>query len=313
MPSIRKPHNNRMSTSDSLRTHDIWSKTIGHDPYANAAEEAATGDAANAMANATAAAEKVKNVMQMARTQNVTDGADRHGFTAKLYLGLKRGKVRRSDNGDPSNKANNHGVDPKLRELLDDPDSSSEEEFVEEEELDQPANDEHDGGGDESEEKRKKRSERKDSGRKRKKKRKSKRRRRSDSSSSDESSDDSGSDDDDSSREDDGSEIENEEGGRSESTDRRQNADTNEAGKIRRLLAEDAGARRRTAAATISPGNDGNGERNDAVERKSPSRLAERANQAAGATAKTPIGIPRATTKAKGVMTRGSTDAILHG
>lgn len=115
----------------------------------------------------------------------------------------------------------------------------------------------------------------------------------------------------------DGSEIENEEGGRSESTDRRQNADTNEAGKIRRLLAEDAGARRRTAAATatatISPGNDGNGERNDAVERKSPSRLAERANQAAGVTAKTPIGIPRATTKAKGVMTRGSTDAILHG
>ena len=112
-----------------------------------------------------------------------------------------------------------------------------------------------------------------------------------------------------------GSEIENEEGGRSESTDRRQNADTNEAGKIHRLLAEDAGARRRTAAATttISPGKDGNGERNNAVERKNPSRLAERANQAAGATAKTPIGIPRATTKAKGVMNRESTDAILHG
>ena len=30
------PHNNRVSASAALRTNDIWSKTIGHDPYAAA-------------------------------------------------------------------------------------------------------------------------------------------------------------------------------------------------------------------------------------------------------------------------------------
>lgn len=29
------PHNNRMGTSRTLETNAIWSKTIGHDPYAN--------------------------------------------------------------------------------------------------------------------------------------------------------------------------------------------------------------------------------------------------------------------------------------
>lgn len=27
------PHNNRMMTSGSLKTHGIWKDTIGHDPY----------------------------------------------------------------------------------------------------------------------------------------------------------------------------------------------------------------------------------------------------------------------------------------
>ena len=31
------PHNNRMTTTGTLKTNDIWSKTIGHNPYANAA------------------------------------------------------------------------------------------------------------------------------------------------------------------------------------------------------------------------------------------------------------------------------------
>ena len=31
----RMPHNNRMGTSRTLETNNIWSKTIGHDPYAN--------------------------------------------------------------------------------------------------------------------------------------------------------------------------------------------------------------------------------------------------------------------------------------
>ena len=76
-------------------------------------------------------AEKVKNVMEMARTQNVTDGADRDGFTAKLYLGLKKGKVRRSG-GSQNYQSGNGGIaDPRLQKLLEDPDSSSEDEYVE--------------------------------------------------------------------------------------------------------------------------------------------------------------------------------------
>ena len=33
------PHNNRMSASTALRTNDMWSKTIGHDPYAAGAQQ----------------------------------------------------------------------------------------------------------------------------------------------------------------------------------------------------------------------------------------------------------------------------------
>ncbi len=33
------PHNNRVSGSSALKTNDIWSKTIGYDPYANTEED----------------------------------------------------------------------------------------------------------------------------------------------------------------------------------------------------------------------------------------------------------------------------------
>ena len=39
MSRIKMPHNNRMSSSTALKTNDIWSKTIGYDPYANNEEE----------------------------------------------------------------------------------------------------------------------------------------------------------------------------------------------------------------------------------------------------------------------------------
>jgi hypothetical protein len=113
------PHNNRMSTSASLKTHAIWQTAIGHDPYANQAE---TKDAVT-----DADKEKAKSVMEMARSQNLTDGAERSGFTAQMYRGLKQGKKRKAD-GEPGA---NDGVDPQLKQLLDDPSSSSEEEFVE--------------------------------------------------------------------------------------------------------------------------------------------------------------------------------------
>lgn len=32
--SVKMPHDNRVSSSVSLRMNDIWTKTIGYDPYA---------------------------------------------------------------------------------------------------------------------------------------------------------------------------------------------------------------------------------------------------------------------------------------
>ena len=33
---VKMPANNRVSSSVALRTTDVWSKTIGYDPYAGA-------------------------------------------------------------------------------------------------------------------------------------------------------------------------------------------------------------------------------------------------------------------------------------
>jgi transcription termination factor Rho len=110
------PHNNRMSTSATLMTSDIWSKTIGHNPHASTAEKQET-------VNTEADAEKARSVMEMARNQNVTDGANRDDFTMRMFLGLKKGKQRRADSQQTSQTG---AADLKL----DDPSSSSEEEFV---------------------------------------------------------------------------------------------------------------------------------------------------------------------------------------
>ncbi|GAX18127.1 hypothetical protein FisN_25Hh109 [Fistulifera solaris] len=113
---VRMPHNNRVSVSASLKSSNIWQKTIGHDPYASQAdsqEEKAPDH------------EKAKQVLAVARQQNLTDGANRDDFAKKLYLGLKGGKKRRADEivGGPPQQ-----YDPKL---LEEGFSSSEDEFVE--------------------------------------------------------------------------------------------------------------------------------------------------------------------------------------
>lgn len=115
---VRMPHNNRMSTSASLKTHAIWQTAIGHDPYANAEEKQDTVTEADKA--------KAKSVMEMARSQNLTDGAKRDNFTAQMYQGLKRGKQRKGDTLQAGN-----AVDPQLQQLLEAPSSSSEEEFIE--------------------------------------------------------------------------------------------------------------------------------------------------------------------------------------
>lgn len=184
------PHNNRMTTSATLKTSDIWSKTIGHDPYANQAEAQPLSSSLSSQQDMdTTTAAKMKTVMAMARNQNVTDGSNREGFTAKLYLGLKQGKVRRRGDVDA---ATTSAVDPKLQQLLEDPDSSSEDEFVEVAESQVKHEEEED------------RWKKKKVSRKSKKRKKKKRSRHSsddDDSSSSSSSGDSGNSDDDSSYE----------------------------------------------------------------------------------------------------------------
>ena len=55
----RKPHNNRLSSSSALKTNEIWSKTIGYDPYA-AAEDAENERRAKAEAEQRAVDNAVK-------------------------------------------------------------------------------------------------------------------------------------------------------------------------------------------------------------------------------------------------------------
>jgi len=116
------PHNNRVSTSASLQTHAIWQTAIGHDPYAAASE---ANQQESAREENLAGKKKLQEVMGMARSQNLTDSAERSGFTAQMYRGLKKGKQRRGE-GETQQVS-----DPNLQSLLEDPSSSSEEEFVE--------------------------------------------------------------------------------------------------------------------------------------------------------------------------------------
>mmetsp|Transcript_29637 Transcript_29637/g.42036 ORF Transcript_29637/g.42036 Transcript_29637/m.42036 type:complete len:213 (+) Transcript_29637:406-1044(+) len=121
MPStagrVRMPHNNRVSTSGALNTSNIWSKTIGHDPYANGSEKQKD-------ANTEADAEKARGLLELARHQNVAgDTTGRNDFAKRLYLGLKGGKKRRADETNDKNIGS--------YDILNQDSSSSEDEFVE--------------------------------------------------------------------------------------------------------------------------------------------------------------------------------------
>jgi len=186
----RMPHNNRMSTSASLKTHDIWKSTIGHDPYA--ASEETERDEKTKLNE-----EKAKTLLQIARSQNVegrgntssgTSTMDDH--TKKMFFGLKGGKKTRAEIekemlniGDGRSK-----LSEDARRRLDEDSSSSEDEFIEEEaeesEDDVQGNDRKMTVG-ESQSKHKKDK------KKRKKRSKSKKRRKYSSSSSSSSDDDS--------------------------------------------------------------------------------------------------------------------------
>lgn len=61
-----------------------------HDPHAGRGEEGTTST------HDTEQQEKAQQVLQAARQQNLTDGAQRDDFAQKLYLGLKGTKKKKT-------------------------------------------------------------------------------------------------------------------------------------------------------------------------------------------------------------------------
>ena len=86
MDSRRAGGGNRMMTSTTLQTNDIWSKTIGHDPHAGDAE------AAEAAAARERQEERARGVMELARLDAIKQGGSSRGdnFAQSLFWGLKR-------------------------------------------------------------------------------------------------------------------------------------------------------------------------------------------------------------------------------
>lgn len=183
----RMPHNNRMSTSASLKSHDIWKSTIGHDPYADTTEENEKTEKAKLDQ------EKAKTLLQLARSQNKEGSNSRNGmvddYAKKMFFGLKGVKKRRADLMDGGM---NGGLGDKLsedaRRRLEEDSSSSEDEFVEE-----GIDDEEEVKEMKKEEDRKISADQEEKSKKKKKKRKSRKKYSSSSSSSSSDSDDSSS------------------------------------------------------------------------------------------------------------------------
>lgn len=86
MDSRRAGGGNRMMTSTTLQTNDIWSKTIGHDPHAGDAE--APEDSATRERQE----ERARGVMELARLDAIKRGGISRGdnFAQSLFWGLKR-------------------------------------------------------------------------------------------------------------------------------------------------------------------------------------------------------------------------------
>ena len=86
MDSRRAGGGNRMMTSTTLQTNDIWSKTIGHDPHAGDAEAAEDAAARERQE------ERVRGVMELARLDAIKQGGSSRGdnFAQSLFWGLKR-------------------------------------------------------------------------------------------------------------------------------------------------------------------------------------------------------------------------------
>jgi len=89
MDSRRCGGGNRMMTSSTLTTNDMWSKTIGYDPHAAASASDAPAETAE---DAARKAERERGVMELARLETINQGGGSRGdkFAQNLFWGLKR-------------------------------------------------------------------------------------------------------------------------------------------------------------------------------------------------------------------------------
>ena len=95
MSRHKMPHNNRVSGSIALRTNDMWSKTIGHNPYANQSE-ALTQDDKNADNNSSIAA---NHLMLLAKMSNLSGVESRGGCKKCGALGHMTFQCRNASSG----------------------------------------------------------------------------------------------------------------------------------------------------------------------------------------------------------------------
>ena len=88
---VRMPHNNRVSSSMSLKTNDMWSKTIGYDPYAADGAGSSSSSSGGGMAT-DESMERAKGIMALAKISSAEQGnSDRStNFAKQVFWGLKR-------------------------------------------------------------------------------------------------------------------------------------------------------------------------------------------------------------------------------
>lgn len=126
MSRHKMPHNNRVSGSIALRTNDMWSKTIGHNPYANQAEEESAQADGTLASNSSIAAD---HLMLLAKMSNLSGVESRGGCKKCGALGHMTFQCRNqaittiskandddtSSSSSDSDSDNDDGVDSKLK------------------------------------------------------------------------------------------------------------------------------------------------------------------------------------------------------
>lgn len=110
MSRVRMPHNNRVSASAALRTNDMWSRTIGHDPYAADGEKKQQQDPE--------ASDQAASLMLLAKMSNLSGVESRGGCKKCGMLGHMTFQCRNAsgpvvDNNDDSSSSSSSSDEDK--------------------------------------------------------------------------------------------------------------------------------------------------------------------------------------------------------